>query len=250
MIDLTTKNGSTGIMYFTNQNNKHCNDKYLIQINRKAFLSKYGVDINNYFTTVHTATAREDEYRFQQYFSKNNPVAGWHILENFFKVVLNEDICVNPELVKIPELKEYLLKNSVAPKGKEELINNVKVEEVVIKRRNAQQQADFRKRVLENCNYRCVVTGTKVLEVLEAAHLQDVCNGGKYATDNGIMLRKDLHALFDRGLLMINPENMQVIIAKEIREDYKDLHGRTIAKTVVPLNKECLYKKAFNLLAK
>ncbi|WP_244127334.1 HNH endonuclease [Burkholderia gladioli] len=68
-----------------------------------------------------------------------------------------------------------------------------------------QEQPAFRKAVFEAYGRRCAVSGCDIPEVLEAAHLRgrDWRAGHNAATD-GILLRRDLHALYDRGLLELS----------------------------------------------
>jgi putative restriction endonuclease len=67
-------------------------------------------------------------------------------------------------------------------------------------------QGSFRVLVTEAYQRRCAVTGGKVLPVLQAAHILPVSEGGAHRLDNGILLRSDLHTLFDRGYVTIRPD--------------------------------------------
>ena len=53
----------------------------------------------------------------------------------------------------------------------------------------------------------CVITGEKTDEALEAAHIVPVEEGGKDSLDNGIVLRADIHRLYDRRLFHIDPKS-------------------------------------------
>ncbi|WP_244125406.1 HNH endonuclease [Burkholderia gladioli] len=65
-----------------------------------------------------------------------------------------------------------------------------------------QEQPAFRKAVFATYGGRCAISGCDIPEALEAAHLRgrDWRAGQNEATD-GILLRRDLHTLYDRGLL-------------------------------------------------
>ena len=82
------------------------------------------------------------------------------------------------------------------------------------------EQAAFRGGVMELFGSECAVTGCTVHEALEAAHVIPVSEGGGYAPDNGILLRRDIHRLFDLNLLAIDPECLEVNIADQIANDY------------------------------
>ena len=52
---------------------------------------------------------------------------------------------------------------------------------------------------------RCALTGERILPVLQAAHIRPVTQGGQHRVDNGLLLRSDVHTLFDRGYLSLAP---------------------------------------------
>jgi len=80
---------------------------------------------------------------------------------------------------------------------------------------------------------RCTATGERTLPVLQAAHIHPYAVGGPHRVDNGLLLRSDLHTLFDRGYVTVTPE-ARLEVSSRIREefengrDYYALHGREI----------------------
>lgn len=80
------------------------------------------------------------------------------------------------------------------------------------------QQAVFRKNVLAAFGSRCVLTGTSIPEVLEAAHIIPVKHKGKDSTDNGLCLRADLHQLFDSKHIRID-SNFAVHLSTKVQND-------------------------------
>ena len=66
-------------------------------------------------------------------------------------------------------------------------------------------QRSFQAVVLNAYHNRCAITGTKIRPVLEAAHIRPVTAGGEHRLDNGLLLRSDVHTLFDRGYLGVDP---------------------------------------------
>lgn len=68
------------------------------------------------------------------------------------------------------------------------------------------QQA-FKAVIAENYHHRCAITGEKVRPVLEAAHILPVEAGGQHRIDNGLLLRSDVHTLFDRGYIGVDLKN-------------------------------------------
>ncbi len=67
-------------------------------------------------------------------------------------------------------------------------------------------QGAFRMLVMDTYGRRCAVTKEKALPVLQAAHIRPVSEGGRHLVPNGLLLRSDVHALFDRGYVTITPE--------------------------------------------
>jgi putative restriction endonuclease len=96
-------------------------------------------------------------------------------------------------------------------------------------------QGAFRVLVTDAYSQRCAMTNERTLPVLEAAHIQPFAVGGPHELANGLCLRSDLHTLFDKGYVTIDPDDHHIIVSKRIREefengrDYYQLHGRIIA---------------------
>jgi putative restriction endonuclease len=67
-------------------------------------------------------------------------------------------------------------------------------------------QGAFRVLVTDAYERRCAVTGEKTLPVLEAAHIKPYALDGPHRVSNGILLRSDLHKLFDLGYVTVTPD--------------------------------------------
>lgn len=89
-------------------------------------------------------------------------------------------------------------------------------------------QSKFRTAVFTACGGKCVVSGCDVPEALDAAHLvgRNWREGHNEASD-GILLRRDLHALYDSGLLTIKTDGM-VSVAAAAGGYYGEFNGRLI----------------------
>ena len=93
-----------------------------------------------------------------------------------------------------------------------------------------QGQSKFRETLLTIYDRRCAITGCGVEQVLEAAHVTPYLGSHTNDIRNGILLRSDLHALWDQGLLAIVPERNEVWLHTSIvqlDEEYRQLNGRT-----------------------
>jgi putative restriction endonuclease len=67
-------------------------------------------------------------------------------------------------------------------------------------------QGAFRVMVTDFYERRCAVTGEKSLPVLEAAHIKPVAESGTHKIGNGLLIRSDIHRLFDRGYVTVTPD--------------------------------------------
>jgi len=91
-------------------------------------------------------------------------------------------------------------------------------------------QAKFREALLIAYEGRCAISGCDAKDALEAAHLRRYGDGGSYEVSNGILLRADLHTLFDLGLLGIDPSSFKVLLhPRLLRTTYgKELGDATL----------------------
>jgi hypothetical protein len=75
----------------------------------------------------------------------------------------------------------------------------------------------------------CMVTGSTIIDILEAAHINPYSEGGTYAISNGLLLRSDIHTLFDLRLIAIDSKNLTIILSpKLMNSEYKHLHGKEL----------------------
>lgn len=82
-------------------------------------------------------------------------------------------------------------------------------------------QGAFRVLVTDAYHRRCAITGERTLPVLEAAHIKPYASEGPNLTRNGLLLRSDLHKLFDIGYLTVTPD-YRVEVSARIKEEYKN----------------------------
>lgn len=82
-------------------------------------------------------------------------------------------------------------------------------------------QGAFRVLVTDAYHRRCAVTGERTLPVLEAAHIQPYADRGPHLVSNGLLLRSDLHTLFDRGYVTVTPE-LRVEVSERIRREFEN----------------------------
>jgi putative restriction endonuclease len=98
-------------------------------------------------------------------------------------------------------------------------------------------QGAFRVEVTDAYARRCAITGEKTLPALEAGHIRPYSKNGPHEIRNGLLLRSDLHNLFDLGYLTVTLD-YRVEVSRRIREEFENgrhyyaLHGQLL--TVLP----------------
>jgi len=68
---------------------------------------------------------------------------------------------------------------------------------------------------------RCAITGERTLPVLEAAHIKPFSKEGPNNVKNGLLLRSDVHKLFDLGFVTVTPD-LHIEVSKRIKEEYEN----------------------------
>lgn len=102
----------------------------------------------------------------------------------------------------------------------------LKVTRQIVARRG---QPKFRAALLEAYSRRCAVTGTAAEAVLEAAHIRPYRGAESNVTTNGLLLRADIHTLFDLGLIGIAPGTLELAVSKVLAgTDYFELSGKSL----------------------
>lgn len=109
-------------------------------------------------------------------------------------------------------------------------------------------QGGFRVSVLDEYQRRCAITGERTVPVLDAAHIQPYAELGPHSVSNGILLRSDLHTLFDKGYMTLT-NDLRVEVSRRIREEFSNgrhyyaLHGQEL--TVIPRDASCRPAREF-----
>jgi HNH endonuclease len=94
--------------------------------------------------------------------------------------------------------------------------------------RERRGQGSFRDCLCERYRHRCIVTGCNILAVLEAAHICPYRRENDNHSSNGLLLRADIHTLFDLDLLGINPDSLRVEVHPCIAKEYGRFAGTTL----------------------
>lgn len=114
----------------------------------------------------------------------------------------------------------------------------------VVKARPGQQR--FREEAMRRHNHRCVITGYAIKEVLEAAHVIPHTGAPEFEVpENSLVLRRDIHALFDANLIAIHPKSNTILCAPSLEgtKYHKVLAGRVVDHKLAPKALDYQYQR-------
>lgn len=116
------------------------------------------------------------------------------------------------------------------PKGQDDA--RARVLRQVVQRRGQQK---FRKALIAAYSSRCAITGCPVLPLLEAAHITPYLGPDTNAITNGLLLRADIHTLWDLGLMAVEPTTKCVWVSPDVNDPtYAKLSGRSLTLPTHP----------------
>lgn len=94
-------------------------------------------------------------------------------------------------------------------------------------------QGAFRVEVTDAYERSCAMTGEHSLPALDAAHIRPYGDDGPHCVSNGLLLRADLHRLFDRHYITVSPD-LRIMVSHRLKQDYQNgksyypLHGQPL----------------------
>jgi putative restriction endonuclease len=98
-------------------------------------------------------------------------------------------------------------------------------------------QGGFKTLVREAYGKRCAITGHKIVPTLQAAHIVPVSQNGENRVDNGLLLRSDVHTMFDQGYLGVAPD-LRLRVSPRLRTEFgngEEFYSREGTEIAVPL---------------
>ncbi|HFX0377832.1 TPA: HNH endonuclease signature motif containing protein [Klebsiella pneumoniae] len=79
---------------------------------------------------------------------------------------------------------------------------------------------------------KCAVSSCEIVDILEAAHITAYKNDTHNHVSNGLLLRCDIHTLYDLDLFAIDPDSLNIYFAPQINdEEYTRFHGKKLLVT-------------------
>ncbi len=148
---------------------------------------------------------------------------------------------VQNNIIDIIDKNKYLFENSIINKKNKKLkkLPNQEAgdDDITIKRLIRQKirkgQQKFRNNLLVNYSKKCCISNCNVIDVLEASHIYKFSLSGINHSSNGLLLRRDIHKLFDNGLIKINPNSKKIEVNKTlIGTEYYKFNNSKISKDI------------------
>ncbi len=109
-----------------------------------------------------------------------------------------------------PKMNQLIVEESESPQYGKSVLSKVRL-----------GQGAFRVLVTDAYKRRCSITGEKTLPVLEACHIKPYSESGPHLISNALLLRSDMHKLYDAGYITIT-DQFNVEVSKRIREEFEN----------------------------
>jgi len=100
-------------------------------------------------------------------------------------------------------------------------------------------QGAFRLAVTDAYGRQCAISEGKVLPALEAAHIRSYAEGGEHEVSNGLLLRRDIHSVFDAGYITFE-DDLTMVVSDKVRtvfnngNEYRRLQGHKLRPPADP----------------
>jgi putative restriction endonuclease len=129
-------------------------------------------------------------------------------------------------LIALPSALPYGFDPALVTDARERMLKEV------VRRKG---QPAFRSGLLTAYQGRCAITGCEVEPVLEAAHITPYLGPETNRVANGLLLRGDVHTLWDSGLIYLDRDYKVELKPSLLSSDYARLKGQTI---LLPIRRE------------
>lgn len=152
--------------------------------------------------------------------------AAWTSLDNLVAGAELRQLCQSPKSqLSMRALRWDAFQSVLASRGAEQAVQRVErrapdfffpqghMLRVVRVRRG---QSQFRQHLLAAQGESCALTGEAPARVLEAGHLYSYAELGVHHEHGGLLLRRDIHRLFDDGALAVDPQRLRIDVSDSL----------------------------------
>lgn len=124
----------------------------------------------------------------------------------------------------VQQITEFLIGKAPSAPDPESTADEIVLR--AIKERRGQDE--FRQRLMLVYCGRCIISRCGIVEALEAAHIVPHSVGGGYGSSNGLLMRSDVHTLFDLHMLSICPDTLVVKVNPRLKPEYYQFENQTV----------------------
>lgn len=190
----------------------------------ERYCSRLAVTYYPQLALIHPASEANNYRRFRTYLK---------VLENAGAIQLDSGVVS----VVDPEYMESMSRPAVSWTA-DEVESDLHVAGLGVDERRRQErdtviregQTEFAQRLKTAYSGKCCVTGTTEIAVLEAAHILPYMGRHSNGVQNGLLLAVDIHRLFDKKVLGINPGSLTIELAERVEDRrYRSLQGSRIS---------------------
>jgi predicted restriction endonuclease len=183
-----------------------------------------------FLTGIHPVSISYEEFNVAAGYAERNVIQGFSVLSEEKSITVLATLNLieqqTPNEKALAEIRTVVVESGEFDPSSE--IDGRRRALAAIVRR--QGQPEFRKRLIQLYSGRCAISGCDAIQTLEAAHIVPYNGPGTNHPANGLLLRADLHVLFDLGLIAVDPSTFTVILKNELRNtSYADLEGRRLS---------------------
>lgn len=165
---------------------------------------------------VHIFTRREDRSPFLYH---GLAIANRYEVEEQMPIMIAWDLIKTVGERETDEAIQDIIINTEAP-------NDVLKRLVATLKRFRDGQKKLKNNLIQLYDGACCITGSSVEEVLIACHIEPHAVRGNNQSTNGLLMRADLHILFDTNLIGIEPDTLKVRVGNKLkRSEYEYLDG-------------------------
>lgn len=215
---------------------------YLLSQPREVDVGVFDEPVVSYLSKGYRGFTQISEEKLDRIQNEFGSIDGF--AEGVFGVQLPSS--VSPLSIEYAEKQVEAESEAFAPDNLNDARKKVLAE--IVRRRG---QSKFRKSLLEAYEGRCAVTGCAVESVLEAAHIIQYLGDDTNHITNGLLLRADIHTLYDLGALRIDDDGIVVLTMDLIGSIYEQYNEKLIAYPKDPAkhpNKTALARRFFQSL--
>lgn len=155
-----------------------------------------------------------------------------------------DDISGDPAIMVALLGKNWLTSTQEKPKMRQPLPiaeRTTTVTQFIERYKSREGQGRFRKRLIDKYGCQCMATGKTTSDIIEAAHIDPFYVTENHDPQNGLLLSREIHRLFDRGKLSFDPDNeYAIVLDPTVKDDLQLLPRLTTGKEALRVHDDAL----------